>query len=64
MGNEHAEPNDRRVIAIFFGILAAVIVVGIIVTVIVNGVQQRERDAQLDRMVNDRLNSCFDTGDC
>lgn len=68
MGNEHTDaekaPNDSRVYIVVGSVLAGIVVVFMIVGAIVNGVQQREHDERISDMTNDRLNSCFDTGDC
>ncbi|WIA98022.1 hypothetical protein [Curtobacterium sp. MCBA15_004] len=64
MGNEAGAASSNRAIIIVVSIIAAVVVVALLVGYVVTGIQQREHDDKIDRMVNDRLNSCFDSGDC
>jgi uncharacterized Tic20 family protein len=65
MGNEQPrEAPSNRPIIIVVSVLAALVVVALIIGAVVSGVQQRREDEQVDHMVKDRLNSCFDSGDC
>lgn len=64
MGNESQPTNSNRPIIITVSVIAAIVVLFLIVGAVVNGIQQREHDKKIDDMVNDRLSSCFSSGEC